>query len=167
MKLLKILPVLLVFPVVAFGAGRGDASARVGIAAGRNSQAGLRASTVVNNVVNDAESPKIVGGLVVEEKQENTKDTADTTSDADDKKSAKAADSSSSCRDAYRECMDNFCLLDESQGERCACSDNINRAKNKIKEVLEIQAEADKLFTICDKRAASRARLRTSKGATT
>ena len=147
MKLLKILPVLLVFPVVAFGAGRGDASARVGIAAGRNSQAGLRASTVVNNVVNDAESPKIVGGLVVEEKQENTKDTADTTSDADDKKSAKAADSSSSCRDAYRECMDNFCLLDESQGERCACSDNINRAKNKIKEVLEIQAEADKLFT--------------------
>ena len=53
----------------------------------------------------------------------------------------------SECRDAYRECMDNFCLLDESQGERCACSDNINSAKSKIQEILEIQEEADKLFT--------------------
>lgn len=54
---------------------------------------------------------------------------------------------SGDCRDAYRECMDNFCMLDESQGERCACSDNINAAKSKIQEVLKIQAEADKLFT--------------------
>ena len=53
----------------------------------------------------------------------------------------------SDCREKYRECMDNFCLLDESQGERCACSDNINRAKSKLREVLDIQAEADKLFT--------------------
>lgn len=51
------------------------------------------------------------------------------------------------CRDAYRNCMDQFCLLDESQGERCACSDNIENAKSKIKAVLDIQAQADKLFT--------------------
>ena len=51
------------------------------------------------------------------------------------------------CREAYRQCMDEFCLLDESQGERCACSDNINRAKSKIQEILDIQSEADKLFT--------------------
>ncbi|MBR0211983.1 MAG: hypothetical protein IJQ55_00065, partial [Alphaproteobacteria bacterium] len=43
--------------------------------------------------------------------------------------------------------MDSFCLLEESQGERCACSNNINSAKSKIKAVLDIQAEADKLFT--------------------
>lgn len=55
--------------------------------------------------------------------------------------------SSGDCRDAYRECMDNFCLLDESQGERCACSENIDAAKSKIQEVLKIQEEADKLFT--------------------
>ena len=55
--------------------------------------------------------------------------------------------SSKDCRDAYRECMDNFCLLDESQGERCACSDNIEAAKSKIQAVLKIQEEADKLFT--------------------
>ena len=51
------------------------------------------------------------------------------------------------CRAAYRQCMDDFCLLDENQGERCACSNNINRAKSKLQEVLDIQAEADKLFT--------------------
>ena len=53
---------------------------------------------------------------------------------------------SSDCRDAYRECMDEFCLLDESQGERCACSDNIDKAKSKIQAILDIQSEADKLF---------------------
>ena len=42
--------------------------------------------------------------------------------------------------------MDAFCLLDESQGERCACSDNIEKAKSKIQAVLDVQAEADKLF---------------------
>ena len=34
------------------------------------------------------------------------------------------------CRDAYRQCMDEFCLLDESEGYRCACSDNINKSKD-------------------------------------
>ena len=51
------------------------------------------------------------------------------------------------CREAYRQCMDEFCLLEESQGERCACSDNINAAKSKINAILAIQAEADKLYT--------------------
>lgn len=53
----------------------------------------------------------------------------------------------SSCRDAYRQCMDEFCLLDESEGYRCACSDNINKSKDLIKEIQNIQAEADKLYT--------------------
>ena len=51
------------------------------------------------------------------------------------------------CRDAYRACMDEFCLLGESEGERCACSDNINKSKSLIKEIQDIQAQADKLYT--------------------
>lgn len=51
------------------------------------------------------------------------------------------------CREAYRACMDEFCLLDESEGYRCACSDNINQAKSLIQEIQRIQAEADKLYT--------------------
>ena len=54
---------------------------------------------------------------------------------------------SKDCRSAYRACMDEFCLLDESEGERCACSSNINKSKSLIKEIQEIQAEADKLYT--------------------
>ena len=54
---------------------------------------------------------------------------------------------SGDCRSAYRACMDEFCLLDESEGERCACSSNINKSKSLIKEIQDIQAEADKLYT--------------------
>ena len=51
------------------------------------------------------------------------------------------------CRDAYQACMDEFCLLDETEGSRCACSDNIEKSKKLIQEVQKIQAEADELFT--------------------
>jgi len=54
---------------------------------------------------------------------------------------------SGSCRDAYRQCMDEFCLLDESEGYRCACSSNINKSKSLIQEIQRIQEEADKLYT--------------------
>ncbi len=54
---------------------------------------------------------------------------------------------SSDCREAYRECMDSFCLLDESEGARCACSDNIYISKDLIQEIQAIQAEADNLYT--------------------
>jgi len=51
------------------------------------------------------------------------------------------------CRAAYRACMDEFCLLDESEGYRCACSDNINKSKDLIQEIQKIQSDADKLYT--------------------
>lgn len=60
---------------------------------------------------------------------------------------ASPAPVSKGCRDAYRECMDEFCLLDESEGYRCACSSNINKSKSLIQEIQDIQAEADKLYT--------------------
>ena len=54
---------------------------------------------------------------------------------------------SQNCRAAYRACMDDFCLLSDGEGERCACSSNINKSKSLIKEIQQIQAEADNLYT--------------------
>ena len=51
------------------------------------------------------------------------------------------------CREAYRSCMDEFCLLDESEGYRCACSSKIEASKSLIQEIQKIQEEADKLYT--------------------
>ena len=151
----NILPILLVLPGMAFGATRGNESeARVGMMS-RGSQAAARLSlgatdvkvmtqlvpsvspSAANNVsknesvsapaVIDTPAPVVTTPVVVEE--------------------AVATTSSGDCRDAYRSCMDEFCLLDESQGERCACSNNIDLAKGKLRTILAIQAEADKLFS--------------------
>ncbi len=54
---------------------------------------------------------------------------------------------SDACRDAYRECMDEFCQLDESEGGRCSCSDNIKQSKTLIQDIQTIQQEAEKLYT--------------------
>ena len=132
MKIFSVLALLMVTPGVAFGAGRADSVVRVG--ANRGAQAGARmAGRVVNSTVENNAGATTQSGAA----------------ESSDAGLASGSDSGvgADCRDAYRECMDNFCLLDESQGERCACSDNINRAKSKLKEVLDIQAEADKLFT--------------------
>ena len=169
MKMIKILPFLLVFPSVVFAASRGDSEARVGM--GRMSQAGMRmnintASIKLPSGAATKTTPiKYDEPTTSEEEYEDdipeTDDyieepTTPVTNDSDEEKTETtpvitttepAVTGSSDCRDAYRECMDNFCLLDESQGERCACSDNIYAAKSKIKAVLAIQAEADKLFT--------------------
>ena len=51
------------------------------------------------------------------------------------------------CREAYQACMDDFCMLDESEGGRCACSDNIEKSKSLIKQIQQIQSEADDLYT--------------------
>ena len=139
MKIIKFLPLILICSSVAYGAVRGDASARVGVG-GRGSQAGARMSVSAADVQKAAAVP-------VEKAQTEDKQT-ESSSATDTKKVEKnTTTKSGDCREAYRECMDSFCLLEESQGERCACSNNINSAKSKIKAVLDIQAEADKLFT--------------------
>ena len=131
MKIIKILPLLLFIPSLAFGAGRSE-SVRVGM--NRVSQAGTRMSVSASDVA-------AASGVTQNSVNTSEKSVA-TTNIVNGLKSG-----SGSCRDAYRECMDSFCLLEESQGERCACSDNINAAKSKINAVLAIQAEADKLYT--------------------
>ena len=141
MKMLKILPLMLVVSGIAYGAVRGDSNARVGVS--RGSQAGARMSVTASDVqkasakATKAEETEDEEEVVVESVKKDTKKKTD-------KKEEKE---SGNCRDAYRDCMDSFCLLEESQGERCACSNNINASKSKIKAVLAIQAEADKLFT--------------------
>ena len=155
MNKIKILPLLLVLPICAFGADRGDSTARVGV--GRASQASGRMPAVANmvsqktikSVSNSTEPVNVVSTVQTEtevsyENNEDSVDEEDTTVEA---KETKTETKSGDCRDAYRKCMDEFCLLDESQGERCACSDNIDSAKSKIQAILAIQEEADKLFT--------------------
>lgn len=130
MKILKFLPVLLVVPSVVYGATRGDYSARIGVT--RGAQAGARMS---------------VSAADIQEARDEALKNADTSETTPAASATPAKAIPGDCRDAYRECMDSFCLLDEGQGERCACSDNIERAKSKIQAVLDIQAEADKLYT--------------------
>ena len=129
-----VLLLMLVVPTIAFGAGRGDGTARVGM--NRVSQSGARMVS----------APKVADTSAVSN-ADGSETTNTTTTTKENRTETVSSGPAGECRDSYRECMDNFCLLDENQGERCACSNNINRAKSKLQEVLDIQAEADKLFT--------------------
>lgn len=148
---------LLCCATVAVAADRSQA--RVGMAGARGS---MRSASISAKDVKEVKEAVAAKEEVAEPEEVSVEDVVDDVDDAEEiveeeveevvetKKSGKkekAKAVSGDCRDAYRECMDNFCMLDESQGERCACSENINSAKKKIKEVLDIQAEADKLFT--------------------
>lgn len=155
MKMIKILPVLLVFPLVVYGASRTDSNVRVGV--GRNNQAGARMPAISGAVVQAALEKISVPGPQ-KPKSETSSATvvasvpvatasSDATVSAPVNAETVSVVTNGDCRDAYRACMDSFCLLEESQGERCACSDNIEYAKGKIKTILAIQAEADKLYT--------------------
>ena len=147
---LKFLATLLVlFPGIAFGAARTD-SARVGVqrvsAAGArmpNASKTAKATTVsaAQDVADeeeyvDEEEEYVEGVAEIEEVEEKPVKTTKKTQEA-----------SANCRDAYRACMDEFCLLDESEGYRCACSSNIEASKSLIQEIQKIQEEADKLYT--------------------
>ena len=143
MKIFSVLTLLMVLPGFAFGAGRADSAVRAGV--NRGAQAGARmAGKAIGGAVETNVAATQAAAVESSESEEDTG--SKTSADAGGDSSADSG-SGADCRDAYRECMDSFCLLDESQGERCACSNNINRAKSKLKEVLDIQAEADKLFT--------------------
>ena len=139
MKNIKILSLLLMFPICAFGAERGESVGRIGV--NRISQTATRASNGVASA--SMKSTKSMVGVAEKTSVESNSNTNTIVeSGVTDTNGAVA-----NCRDAYRKCMDEFCLLEESQGERCACSDNINAAKSKINEILSIQQEADNLFT--------------------
>ena len=152
----KILALLLaVIPGVSFAASRAD-SVRVGtqrapkVTSHWNSMVKTSNSSIKSDVIRDTTQEPISDNanenIVYEEDADTTDDMTDV-SFAEDEEVTVSAPKSGNCRDAYRECMDEFCLLDESEGHRCACSSNINKSKSLIQEIQDIQAEADKLYT--------------------
>ena len=173
MNLKFLVTLLVLFPGIAMGAVRND-NARVGVQ--RVSAAGARMPNVsktkkttkaktqeveavdsgeevveedeldvafdeefVDEVVEVAEEVSVE--TVEEEPIEEKKVAKEETAPAQPEKA------SGDCREAYRACMDEFCLLDESEGYRCACSSNIESSKPLIQEIQSIQEEADKLYT--------------------
>lgn len=156
MKLRILVALLCMIQGTAFGASR-DSDARVGV--NRMSAAGARAPNVSANLGTASSASAAVSPTMTVTPSNATADTsesdADTVSDADEDDADDVADasvpakpvSSDDCREKYRACMDEFCLLDESEGYRCACSANINKSKSLIQEIQKIQDEADKLYT--------------------
>ncbi|MBE6457605.1 MAG: hypothetical protein E7011_02245 [Alphaproteobacteria bacterium] len=141
---IRILASLLVLiPGAAFAAER-DANARVGVQ--RVSMAGVRGPNMAKNI--QATLP-LNGGGQIENNGGQTPpvqpDSGGVNQPTDDVE--QKPNGSQDCREAYRACMDEFCLLDESEGYRCACSSNINQSKSLIQEIQKIQEEADKLYT--------------------
>ncbi len=134
--------------VVGAVTGRDATNARIGMAGVRTSQAGTRivAPTQPNTRVsgNSMEKTDVAVNAVVVNEVTDVAESPNTDSMEGLKNETVTNEN---CRDSYRECMDEFCLLDESEGMRCACSDNINRSKSLILEIQKIQEEADKLYT--------------------
>lgn len=129
---IKILATLLVLVSgVSFAATRDD-GARVGV------RRVMKAGTSVPSIASKALTDGQVG---------NTQTATDTTTEPQAATTTAVAVSEEDCREAYRTCMDEFCLLDESEGYRCACSSNIEKSKKLIQEIQKIQEEADKLYT--------------------
>ncbi|MDR1361111.1 MAG: hypothetical protein LBJ18_02260 [Rickettsiales bacterium] len=58
------------------------------------------------------------------------------------------------CRDAYRDCMDQFCLMPEEKGLRCACSAEIEKTAKLVAEITTIQSAAEKMYTLDVEKAA-------------
>ena len=157
--------VLALVPGVAFAAVRGD-DARVGVQ--RVSMAGVRGPNIAKTLHTssgvDAGDNNVSGG---------NSDTGGNTGGGDDTDADVGGDDGDSntgdnvsggddngtgdtgsdvvagdCnRDKYRSCMDEFCLMDESEGGRCSCSDNIYAADQILAEIQTIQSKADKMYT--------------------
>ncbi len=149
MRLGFIFTLLCVVPGLAFGAARDGENARIGVS--RMSMAGSRAPNVTSIGAVAAVQPtlSVTTGATTSGTSTNvaSSTTSDTTNVASATDTSSGATTTTDCRTAYRACMDEFCLLDESEGSRCACSSNINQSKSLIQEIQKIQDEADSLYT--------------------
>ena len=142
MKLHVVLAIVMSLPMTAMAASRDGAVVRVG--ASRANQVGARMPSMVAGttqmVVN---TPTTVNPTLSTNPSGGGTSGGGSSAGGD----SGGTSTSESCRDAYRACMDEFCLLDESEGYRCACSSNIEQSKSLIQEIQEIQEEADLLYT--------------------
>lgn len=143
MKVRILFVLLALIPEIALSATArpsGAANARVGMQrVNATGGAGVRKSVQGGAIVSKQKAPvAVVEETVAEETEVYEEEIVE-----DDESDVVAG----GCREEFRACMDEFCLLDESEGYRCACSSNIEASKSLIKEIQSIQEEADKLFT--------------------
>ncbi|MBP3316289.1 MAG: hypothetical protein J6L70_01665 [Alphaproteobacteria bacterium] len=126
MKIGILATLMCVMPSLVMGATRDDA-ARVGV--NRMSNAAARMPTL---------SAYSGANASVSVPVEDMKPVATEKPEVDDRPIGEDSEKpavAENCREAYRACMDEFCLLDESEGYRCACSSNIEKSKDLIQEI--------------------------------
>ncbi|MBO4480211.1 MAG: hypothetical protein J5742_01120 [Alphaproteobacteria bacterium] len=142
MKKILFVGLLAVIPCVAFTAERGGS--RVGIRASMSSMtpAPKVQSMPKAKVTSNATSTVSASAPVASQPEVITTESAEVITEVTETKLTVEE-----CRDAYRECMDEFCLLDEAEGGRCSCSDNIKQSKSLIQTIQSIQQEAELLYT--------------------
>ncbi|MBO4746040.1 MAG: hypothetical protein J5613_03150, partial [Alphaproteobacteria bacterium] len=133
MKINYFVVLMFVVPCLAFAAGRNGA--RIGVRG---------ASMASGNAAQKVQSIPKVKSSAVEEVSVVTVEEEDEEEVVEEEPEKLDAEE---CRDEYRECMDEFCMLDESEGGRCSCSDKIKQSKSLIQEIQNIQQEAEKLYT--------------------
>ena len=134
MKIKYLALILAVMPMVAFSATVRNGSGRAGVrptSAVAAKAPNARMSGVVIGATDNGAQPKGVS---------STESKSDSRSEPD-------MLNAEECREEYRACMDDFCLLDEGEGERCSCSDNIKQSKSIIQDIQKIQSDAEKLYT--------------------
>ena len=135
MKINYFVILMFVVPCLAFAAGRNGA--RIGIRG---------ASMASGNAAQKVQSiPKIKSSATAEAQQVTVTEEEEEPEEVVEEEPEKL--DGEECRDEYRECMDEFCMLDESEGGRCSCSDKIKQSKSLIQEIQKIQQEAEKLYT--------------------
>ncbi len=143
MKIRTFALILALFPCVSMAAERSTA-ARVSVGRG-GAQAAARMPTMVANA-GSINASKNISKPSVKVESGDKGDSGDSGNNNDSSSETSPAPSAN-CRDAYRECMDQFCLLDESEGYRCACSDNVHASDSILAEIQKIQDDASKLYT--------------------
>ena len=140
MRLVSFLTLLCAVPTMAFGAARDTDAVRVGVT--RMSMAGARSPNMVVKI-----QPTVTTKPTVTTAGVTTSTTPEPVAAVAKNTTSDTKSTDTDCRTAYRTCMDEFCLLDESEGRRCACSSNIEQSKTLIQEIQKIQSDADNLYT--------------------
>ncbi|MBO7508742.1 MAG: hypothetical protein J6T57_00475 [Alphaproteobacteria bacterium] len=131
-------------PCLAYAATRGSdaGSGRVGIRGA--SMASMSPANKVQSLSKvKVSKAKVETNVVAEEPEPEPDEPEPVAENVPEKTTLDATE----CREQYRECMDEFCQLDESEGGRCSCSDNIKQSKSLIQEIQKIQQEAETLYT--------------------
>lgn len=140
MRLVSFLTLLCAVPTMAFGAARDTDAVRIGVT--RMSMAGARSPNMVVKI-----QPTVTTKPTVTTAGVTTSTTPEPVAAVAKNTTSDTKSTDTDCRTAYRACMDEFCLLDESEGRRCACSSNIEQSKTLIQEIQKIQSDADNLYT--------------------